>query len=161
MATKHRSKRKNVAARANSSGQGEARVITLEHQIDSAFFEDDWYTPKVLKLHPLKVSVLAGEPGQGAVECEILEGEWEHRFVHLSIFAEDVKAPKKNWNYGFSGSINRENGSGVSGTFDLEKLDRLIEALTTARAEAEKRGLFDLRSTPKSIHDVVVAQRSA
>jgi hypothetical protein len=52
-------------------------------------------------------------------------------------------------------TISDKFGHGVRGTFTRDVIDRLIDALTVARQEAEARGLFTRRPTPTSIDEVV------
>lgn len=111
---------------------------------------EDWYTPKVLKCSPLKISVTAGRKGEGRVRCVIGEGEWERRHVDLSLIFE--KAPVRGEHYSICdmhSDISNEFGSGEAGTFTAEQIDRLIHVLEVARDEAKRRGLFTPRSLPK------------
>lgn len=121
---------------------GKAKVVVGQEHIEST--ENDWYTPKAFRVYPQTVTVSIGKKGRDEMQCEILEGEWEHRSVHLSFKSQDVRAPGLYYGLGvkdFHGSMN------------AEQIDRLIHVLTVARQEAEKLGLFTERPTPKSIDE--------
>jgi hypothetical protein len=119
---------------------------------------EDWYTPKVLRFAPLKISVTLGQIGKGRVRCEIEEGEWERRAVTLCLIFE--KAPMLGEHYStcdLHSDISNEFGAGDAGTFTGEQIDWLIRALTVAREEADKRGLFTARTTPTTVEQVLAA----
>ena len=48
------------------------RPIVAVSELDLAD-ENDWYTPKVLKVAPLRVEVSVGKKGNGRVRCAIEE----------------------------------------------------------------------------------------
>lgn len=119
--------------------------------------DSDWYTPKLFKVSPIQVSVTFGKKGNGRVRCEIEESEWERRCVELRLIFEDASAQGGVYTTGLHSDISNEFGKGDAGTFTGEQIDWLIRALTAARDEAEKRGLFTPRPTPTTLGEVLAA----
>lgn len=115
---------------------------------------NDYYTPEVFKLAPTEVTVTVGQKGKGRVRCEIQEGEWERRHVGLAIIFERYPGEVKLC---FDSDIDNDFGLSTSGSFTLEQIDRLILALTEARREADRRGLFTSRPTPRTVEEVLAA----
>jgi hypothetical protein len=151
-------KRLQGSARTAERAQNADRPIisVIKEQLG----DDDWYTPKVLKLSPVKVSVTLGKKGKGRVRCMISENEWERRSVELAIIFEREQRPDGSTFTPLHSDIDNEFGVGDAGTFTVEQIDRLVHALTVARNEAEKRGLFTPRPTPTSVEQVLAAAGS-
>lgn len=144
------------ATRRSGSRTHQPRIeVGKSHLFDP--HNEDWYTPKVFRLHPLEVRVEAGERGNRA-RVNITEGEYERRHVMVAIVLEEGKVPCKDSSArsGFDSYIDNDFGGGASGPFTVEQIDNLIEALTVARREAAKHGLFTPRSTPKTISEIEV-----
>jgi hypothetical protein len=112
--------------------------------------EDDWYTPKVFKIPPVRIVAALGKKGKRAF-CVIEETKWERREVELFLLFEGRRQSP------FHSDINNQIGQGPGGTFTRELLDQIIAVMTAARQEAERRGLFTERATPTSIQDVLAA----
>lgn len=111
--------------------------------------DNDWYTPKALRRYPRQVDVVVGRKGKGRVRCAIEENDWEHACIELSLSVERVGV------LGWHSDTSDEFGQGEVGTFTVDAIDRMIAALTIARDEANRLGLFTPRPTPKSIADVL------
>lgn len=121
---------------------------------------EDWYTPKALKLAPLQVRATLGQKGKGRVRCEIEECEWERSCIDLKLIFETAPGTGAHYNLGLHSNIDNEFGNGTAGTFTRQQIDWLIEGLIAARTEAEKLGLFTVRPTPSSIQQVLTAGKS-
>ena len=115
----------------------------------------DWYTPKVLKVSPLQVSVTLGEKAKGRVRCVIGEVEWERNCVDLKLIFEEGRLSGARYSLGLHSNIDNEFGGGTAGTFTKEQIDWLIDALIVARREADRQGLFTPRPTPISAAEVL------
>src|SRR4051812_5059811 len=74
--------------------------------------EEDWYTPKVLKVAPLRIEATLGRKGEGRVRCAIEETDWERRYVDLCISFEGLPGVG-----GIHSSLSDEIGGGTAGTF--------------------------------------------
>lgn len=120
----------------------------------------DWYTPKVLKVSPLQVSVTLGEKAKGRVRCVIGEVEWERNCVDLKLIFEEGRLSGARYSLGLHSNIDNEFGGGTAGTFTKEQIDWLIDALIVARREADRQGLFTPRPTPISAAEVLGGTRS-
>ena len=128
---------------------GEKPILTVS-ELDLKE-DEDWYTPQVLKVAPLRIEATLGKKGKGRVRCAIEETDWERRHVDLCFAFE------KGGCTGFHSSTSDEFGPGTIGTFTRDQIDRLIDALVIVRREADARGLFVSRPTPTSAEEVLAA----
>jgi hypothetical protein len=113
-------------------GSHPAAMATPFKVIVSRSMEDD-FTPETLKHHRQRVSVKSGTENVG-VRVFLAEGDWQHNELYLGIYSD--------W-----------PGTDVTpfeGPIPVGNLDRIIEALTTARGEASRLGLLSFRSLPKA-----------
>lgn len=142
------------------SAQGSPKVEKGKSRMFDPAANEDWYTPDVFRLHPQEVRVWAGKDGKGQALVQITEGEYERGHVMLFVGIESIPIRHKGRTIstGMESSATRfSKFDGASGPHVVQQIDNLIEALTVARREAAKLGLFTRRRTPRSIQEVEAA----
>jgi hypothetical protein len=134
--------------RATATGKPVLQVEAVDVIQDGA--DNDWYTPKVLKLSPLKVRAAVGKKGKTLVACEIMEESYEHTSVAVRLEIEG-SWPGSPHLIGWHSSAEL----GPVGSFTPEALDQVIATLQTARDEAQRRGFFTARAAPSTMKETL------
>jgi hypothetical protein len=123
---------------ARTKRTGEPTVVIGEEQGRDPAID---FMPKALRIYPRTLDVSVGKAGRGEAIVYICENDYEHENFYLNL---KVEGP---WN----GNRNRFTKVSLDGaTLTTEGLDNLIEALTVARGEAAKLGLFTKREVTKA-----------
>lgn len=137
---------------ARTATKKKRQTVVRVEAVDPVVLDEDWYTPKVLKLKAQRVIARASF----GVFCIIEEEQWERQSVTVELsVSKGAKVPR-----GDRADWHSTNETGVIGSFSPDALDALIDSLIKARDEAKRIGLLTPRPAPSTLREVLALDGS-